>query len=57
MMFITTISFDMLLKESMVSLCNGLTLVFAGDEELKDPILLTKIFKEQKADAFNTTPS
>jgi len=54
---VTTVSFDMSLKEIMVSLCNGLTLVFAGDESVHDPTRLVDLFNETGADAFNTTPS
>jgi amino acid adenylation domain-containing protein/thioester reductase-like protein len=56
-MSITTVAFDMFLKESMTTLCNGLTLVFAGDDVARDPALLVKLFEETGADAFNTTPS
>ena len=54
---ITTISFDMSLKEIGAALNNGLTLVFADEEHTTNPISLAKLFKETKADAFNTTPS
>lgn len=54
---ITTISFDMSLKEIGAALNNGLTLVFANEEQTTNPISLAKLFKETKADAFNTTPS
>ena len=57
MMSITTVAFDMFLKESMTSLCNGLTLVFAGEDAARDPALLAKLFEETGADAFNATPS
>ena len=54
---ITTISFDMSLKEIGAALNNGLTLVFADEEQTTNPITLSKLFKETCADAFNTTPS
>ena len=54
---ITTISFDMSLKEIGAALGNGLTLVFADEEQTTNPISLARLFKECKADAFNTTPS
>ncbi|MFZ2792710.1 MAG: AMP-binding protein, partial [Ruminococcus bromii] len=54
---VTTISFDMSLKETMVSLCNGLTLVFASNEQTVNPMLLAEFFKENNVDAFNSTPS
>lgn len=54
---VTTVSFDMSLKETILSLCNGLTLVFASDEQTVDPISLAKLLKENNVDAFNATPS
>lgn len=54
---VTTIAFDMSLKETVLSLCNGLTLVFANDEQTKNPISLAQFFKENSIDAFNSTPS
>lgn len=54
---VTTISFDMSLKETAASLCNGLTLVFASDEQTNNPMLLAKLFEENDGDAFNATPS
>lgn len=54
---VTTISFDMSLKETMVSLCNGLTLVFASNEQTVNPMSLAEFFKENNVDAFNSTPS
>lgn len=54
---ITTISFDMSLKEIGAALNNGLTLVFANEEQTTNPITLAKLFKDTKSDAFNTTPS
>ena len=54
---VTTVSFDMSLKETVLSLCNGLTLVFASDEQTVNPISLAKFLKENSVDAFNSTPS
>lgn len=54
---VTTVSFDMSLKETVGSLCNGLTLVFASEEQANNPILLAQLFKENDGDAFNATPS
>lgn len=54
---VTTISFDLSLKETMGSLCNGLTLVFASDEQTMNPMSLARFFKENNVDAFNSTPS
>ncbi|MFA7455705.1 MAG: AMP-binding protein, partial [Desulfobulbaceae bacterium] len=57
MMSITTVTFDMFLKESMAALCNGLKLVFADAEAARDPLRLADLFEETGADAFNATPS
>ncbi len=57
MVSVTTVSFDMFLKEAFTSLMNGLTLTLANDEEAKNPIALAKLFKEVKGTAFNATPS
>ena len=54
---VTTVSFDMSLKEIGAALFNGLTLVLASEEQTTNPILLAELFKETKADAFNATPS
>ncbi len=57
MMSITTVTFDMFLKESMAALCNGLKLVFADVDAARDPVRLADLFEETGADAFNATPS
>ncbi len=54
---VTTVAFDMFLKESMTALCNGLTLVLADDAEARDPVRLAGLFRSTGADAFNATPS
>ena len=54
---VTTVSFDMNFKETMGALCNGLTLVFAGDEMTQNPILLGEFFQKNNVDAFNATVS
>ncbi len=54
---VTTIAFDMNMKETMLSLCNGLTLAFADDDMTLDPFKLSAFFKECKVDVFNATPS
>jgi amino acid adenylation domain-containing protein len=57
MLSVTTVSFDMSLKETALALCNGITLVLANEEEARNPVLLARLFAETKADAFNATPS
>ena len=54
---ITTVSFDMSLKEIGAALFNGLTLVFADEDHTTNPIHLAALFEKTEADAFNTTPS
>ncbi len=54
---VTTVSFDMSLKETVVTFCNGLTLAFASDEQTTDPLSLAAFFKENNVDVFNATPS
>lgn len=57
MVSVTTVSFDMSLKETGATLCNGLTLVLATKDEANNPNQLISLFKKTKADAFNSTPS
>jgi amino acid adenylation domain-containing protein len=57
MVSVTTVSFDMFLKEAFTTLMNGLTLVLADDEESKDPKKLARLFKTSGGNAFNATPS
>ncbi len=54
---VTTVSFDMSLKEIGTTLFNGLTLVFADENQANNPILLSELFERTHADAFNATPS
>lgn len=57
MVSVTTISFDMSLKEIAVALCNGLTLVLADEDTVNHPVRLAKLMEETKGDIFNATPS
>ena len=54
---VTTVSFDMSLKETAASLCNGLTLVLADEDETKDPLKLCALFERTGGDVINATPS
>ncbi len=54
---ITTVAFDMFLKEAFGALMNGVTLVFADEESTRDPMHLTALFEKTKANAFSATPS
>jgi amino acid adenylation domain-containing protein len=57
MVSVTTVSFDMFLKEAFCSLMNGLTLILADDEQSKDPRKLAELFKTAHGTSFNATPS
>ena len=57
MLSISTVAFDVFLHETFITLMNGRTLVFAGDEDSKNPLDLVKLFKKTGADAFSATPS
>ncbi|MBR1417623.1 MAG: AMP-binding protein [Synergistaceae bacterium] len=57
LLIVTTVSFDMSLKELGAALFNGLTLVFADEEHTTNPMKLAELFKQTGADAFNATPS
>ncbi len=57
MVSVTTVSFDMFLKEAFSTLMNGLRLVLADDEQSKNPDKLASLFRCTGADAFNATPS
>ena len=54
---VTTVSFDMSFKEHMVTLCNGKTLVFAGEDEMNDPRALAELINKYGCDCINATPS
>lgn len=54
---VTTISFDMSFKEHMLTLCNGKTLVFAGEDEMNDPRALYQLMTKYSCDCINATPS
>ena len=54
---VTTVSFDMSLKETTGALCNGKTLVFVGEDAANDPRALAELFEKTGADCFNATPS
>ena len=54
---VTTVSFDMSLKDTVGMLVNGKTVVFANEQQMNDPRALSDLFNETKADAFSATPS
>ena len=54
---VTTVSFDMSFKEHAAALCNGKTLIFAGDSQMNDPRELAALMEKYSADCINATPS
>jgi amino acid adenylation domain-containing protein len=54
---ITTISFDLAIEEDFGPLLNGLTLVFADEEQCNDPFELVDLYRENSGNIINTTPS
>jgi amino acid adenylation domain-containing protein/thioester reductase-like protein len=54
---IATVAFDLFLHEAFPALMNGVTLVFANDEESKNPLALVDLFDRTGADVFSATPS
>ena len=54
---VTTVSFDMSFKEHAAALCNGKTLIFAGDDQMNDPRALAELMDKHHADCINATPS
>jgi amino acid adenylation domain-containing protein len=54
---ITTLSFDMSLKEYGVAIHNGVTLVLANEDEVNNPMLLAELINKTGAEVINGTPS
>ena len=54
---VTTLSFDMSMKEFGGALCNGKMAVIASEEETMNAALLADLFRRTGADAINATPS
>ena len=54
---VTTLSFDMSVKEVGTPLVNGLTVVLADESQVNDPAKLAELFEKTGADAFNATHS
>ena len=57
MLCITTVSFDLSLKEIGASLFNGMTLVFADEDQVNDPQALADLMLTTGVDGFSGTPS
>lgn len=54
---ITTVSFDIFLFETLISLQRGLKLVIANEEEQTSPSLLNKLIEKEKIEIIQSTPS
>ena len=54
---ISTVSFIVFLREIFGTILNGLSVVFANDEEAVDPFKLSKLFNMTDADGFGSTPT
>ncbi|WP_409200806.1 amino acid adenylation domain-containing protein [Methanobrevibacter sp. DSM 116169] len=54
---ITTVAFDIFIHEVFSTLLNGLTLVFANEEESKNPLALVDLMKNTNVDVISGTPS
>ena len=54
---VTTLSFDMSIKEFGGALSQGKTLVLANEEQTTNPALLAQLMKDNDVDAINATPS
>lgn len=57
MLGITTVSFDLSLKEIGAALFCGKTLVFANEDETVDPLALAALMQRTGVDGFSGTPS
>ena len=54
---ITTVSFDLSMKDSFGMLCNGKTLIFANENQMNDPMAITSLIEQHDIHLFNGTPS
>ncbi len=57
MIALSTVSFDLSMKDTIGVFCSGKTVVFADEEEMNDPEKLTKLINENGVDGINCTPS
>ena len=54
---VTTVSFDIFIFESLISLQKGLKLVLANEDEQLNPVLLNKLLEKENIEIIQTTPS
>ncbi len=52
-----TVAFDVFLEEVMCALLNGVPVVFANDDEYKDPKATMELTKQYKVNVYTATPS
>ncbi len=57
MLAVTTVSFDLSLKDTLGMLVNGGVVVFAAENAMNDPRSLAALIRENGVDAMNATPS
>ncbi|MBR1442281.1 MAG: amino acid adenylation domain-containing protein [Firmicutes bacterium] len=57
MVSVTTVSFDLSLKDTVGVLCSGKAVVFTDEQQMNDPQKLAEILEKTGTDAFNATPS
>ena len=54
---VAAFSFDFSLMEIHITLCNGMTLCIAGDDEIHNPLMLADMIEKYKVDVISGTPS
>ena len=54
---VAALSFDFSLMEIHLTLCNGMTLCMAGEDEIHNPLLLADLVSRHKVDVISATPS
>ncbi len=54
---VAAFSFDFSLMEIHITLCNGMTLCIAGDDEIHNPLMLAEMIKKYNVDVISGTPS
>ncbi len=54
---VAALSFDFSLMEIHITLCNGMTLCIAGDDEIHNPLLLAQMIEKYHVDVISGTPS
>lgn len=54
---ITTVSFDIFVFETLISLQKGLNIIIASEEEQVEPAKINELFSKNNVKAFQTTPS